>query len=379
MLRFLSSVPLAILLIAALAGFSVASTLYNLPEIFQSWPFRTVAIAFFINLFLCSVQLWPGLFRTLTRQPGPQDSAHWPETSLASQDLEAALRGARFQVKVLDQEGDRWVLGRKNRLGLLGPHILHLGLLLILVGAFFSTFQTQGQLALYEDQTHPLPAAVAARYGDVTITVEDFSTVYDQHGALDNWVTTFTLEDQEGSRSGLSTRVNAPYKDRGLTIYQMAYDNRYLIQLQGTSETDGDYALPEGQRFPMGLSSFQVVPMTEDLPLLMVYDENDELVDQVALYRDTAYAFPDGSSLTYLGPHFATILQIKYDRSTPLIFAGFIVAVLGSFALLTGRYEEVRIHIPPAGPGRVRVHAKTKEARSRLVERLKLTPRKADE
>lgn len=370
MLRLLSSVQLAVWLIAALAGFSVASTLFDFPELFQSWPFRLTALAFFINLLLCSVQLWPGLVRTLAKKPKAWASTDWKTSEHSEDKVLAILKEEGLRTESVKAGGEQYLLARKKRLGLLGPHILHVGLLLILIGAFLSSFQSQGQLALYEGQTHALPTAIAESYGEAEISVQDFSTVYDQHGALDNWVTTFSLKDGDGLKEDLTTKVNAPYKHKGLTVYQMAYNNRYIVQLEGTAEVDGDYALPEDQRFPMGLSTFKIVPMTEDLPLLMIYDENDLLVNQVPLYRDTVYSFPDGSSLTYLAPHFATILQLKYDRSIPVVFAGFLISVLGSMAMLIGRYEEIRVHIQAQGPLRLRVQTKNTERKSQLEEKL---------
>lgn len=99
MLKYLSSVRLAVILIAALAGLSVAATLYDLPEMYQSWPFRIIAAAFFVNLLTCSVGLWPKLLRTLRRDAASLagKEAGFKESSLDANAFFEALAKNRYK------------------------------------------------------------------------------------------------------------------------------------------------------------------------------------------------------------------------------------------------------------------------------------------
>ena len=67
MLKFLSSLKLAVILIAAIAVMSVLATIFPDANAFSSWSFRFVVIAFFINLGLCTVQLLPKFWKQLHR------------------------------------------------------------------------------------------------------------------------------------------------------------------------------------------------------------------------------------------------------------------------------------------------------------------------
>lgn len=371
MLKYLSSVRLAVILIAALAGLSVAATLYDLPEMYQSWPFRLIAAAFFINLLTCSVQLWPKLARQLRRGA---DSLVGAERYLKASSLDkgaffVALEKNRYRKQSYHETEDGlYILARQNVPQLFAPHILHVGLLIIIIGAFLSSFAVTGQLMLAPGESQPLPTAVAERAGEGVITVSDFSTHYDEDGAVDNWVTTFDLSlDGEEVAQDATTRVNHPYKEHGLSIYQMAYKNMYVVHIEGADEVTGDYAIPESQRFPLGSRTVDIEPMTDGVALLYVFDENNDEVGSYAFKEGDVVAIDENTTIEYIQPMNATVLEIKYSHAIPVIFAGFIIAALGSLLMLLGRYSEVHAFV--SADGRVSLRVINKSAYFRRKQR----------
>lgn len=371
MLKFISSVRLAVILIAALAGLSVAATLYDLPEMYQSWPFRLIAAAFFINLLTCSVQLWPKLARQLRRGA---DSLVGAERYLKASSLDkgaffVALEKNRYRKQSYHETEDGlYILARQNVPQLFAPHILHVGLLIIIIGAFLSSFAVTGQLMLSPGESQPLPRAITERVGDGVITVSDFSTHYDEDGAVDNWVTTFDLSlDGEEVAQDATTRVNHPYKEHGLSIYQMAYKNMYVVHIEGADEVTGDYAIPESQRFPLGSRTVDIEPMTDGVALLYVFDENNDEVGSYAFKEGDVVAIDENTTIEYIQPMNATVLEIKYSHAIPVIFAGFIIAALGSLLMLLGRYSEVHAFV--SADGRVSLRVINKSAYFRRKQR----------
>lgn len=371
MLKYLSSVRLAVILIAALAGLSVAATIYDLPEMYQSWPFRLIAAAFFINLLTCSVQLWPKLARQLRRGA---DSLVGAERYLKASSLDkgaffVALEKNRYRKQSYHETEDGlYILARQNVPQLFAPHILHVGLLIIIIGAFLSSFAVTGQLMLSPGESQPLPRAITERVGDGVITVSDFSTHYDEDGAVDNWVTTFDLSlDGEEVAQDATTRVNHPYKEHGLSIYQMAYKNMYVVHIEGADEVTGDYAIPESQRFPLGSRTVDIEPMTDGVALLYVFDENNDEVGSYAFKEGDVVAIDENTTIEYIQPMNATVLEIKYSHAIPVIFAGFIVASLGALLMLLGRYSEVHAFV--SADGRVSLRVINKSAYFRRKQR----------
>ena len=106
MLRFISSVRLAVILIAALAGLAVSATIYDLPGIYQSLPFRILSVAFFINLLTCSVQLWPKVARLLRRGADSLEGQEGflKESTLSEEEFEALLKAQHYKKNVKKTE-----------------------------------------------------------------------------------------------------------------------------------------------------------------------------------------------------------------------------------------------------------------------------------
>ena len=364
MLRFISSVRLAVIIIAALAGLAVAATIYDLPEMYQSWPFRILVAAFFVNLLTCSVQLWPQVARTLRR--GPKDltgrEQTMKESTLDKDAFIAAMEKNRYKKQYHHETEDGlYILSRQNVPAIFAPHVLHVGLLVIIVGAFIASFSVTGQLSLSPGESQPLPSRITEKVGDGVITVDDFSTDYDEGGDIENWVTTFDLTlGGETVATDVTTSVNHPYKEGALSIYQMAYRNMYVVHIEGAEEVTGDYAIPESQRFPLGTRTLDIEPMTDGVALLYVFDENNEEIGTYAFREGTTVQVDDETTIEYIQPLSATVLEFKYSLATPVVFAGFILASLGALLMLLGRYSELDAFV--SNDGRVRLNVLNKSA-----------------
>ena len=348
MLRFISSVRLAVILIAALAGLAVSATIYDLPGIYQSLPFRILSIAFFINLLTCSVQLWPKVARLLRRGADSLEGQKdlFKESSLGQEEFEAALKAQHYKQNVKETDEGRYILARQHVPALFAPHILHIGLLIIIAGAFIASFAVTGQLIISPGEEQPFPTKITEQIGEGKIKVEDFETNYDKEGAVDNWVTTFDLtRDGELVADDTTTSVNHPYKKNGLSIYQMAYKNMYVVHIDGQAGESGDYAIPESQRFPLGKYTVGIEPMSEDVALLYVFDENNEEIGSHAFKVGATVQVDDATSIEYLQPMNSTVLEFKYSHAVPVLFTGFIFAALGSVMALLGRYGEVHAFV----------------------------------
>ncbi|MEE0510853.1 MAG: cytochrome c biogenesis protein ResB [Peptococcaceae bacterium] len=368
MLRFISSVRLAVILIAALAGLAVAATVYDLPEMYQSWPFRIFSAAFFINLLTCSVQQWPKVARTLRRKPESLigSEAYLTESTLDKDGLFQALKNQRYKVQSCETDHGTFILARQHVPAIFAAHILHVGLLIIIIGAFLSSFAVTGQLMLYPGESQPLPNAITERVGEGVITVSDFTTDYDDSGDVENWVTTFDLSLGDNKvAENATTRVNHPYKEHGLSIYQMAYRNMYVVHIEGDESVAGDYAIPESQRFVLGEQSVDIEPMTDGIALLYIFDKDNNEIGSYAFKEGTTINIDDQTTIEYIQPLSATVLEFKYSHAIPVIFAGFIVATLGSLLMLLGRYGELHAFVSKDGAVSLRVINKSVYLRRR--------------
>ena len=336
MLKFLSSLKLAVFLIAAIAAISVLATIYPEADAFNSWSFRILVIAFFINLSLCTIKLLPGFWKQLHRTADdvPAEGAyrmyHADEAEVT-----AWLHENHYKISRQETQDGVKILASKGKPGLFAPHLLHISLLIILIGALFSTFNTQGYVMGQVGQTRPFPEELRGSYGDdSSVEILSFETSYDEARAVDNWITHFNLYiDGQLVAENADTKVNSPYRYGSMLIYQNSYDYRYLLEVQGAANAEDNttYGLPDNQPSQMEPGD--------------VLDLNGE-----------------GATITYLDTAAYSILELKTRKGTYIVFAGFLLATIASFLFFSGRYRELRIRTNKKGEKESQIWCYSKSA-----------------
>ncbi len=374
MLKFLSSLKLAVILIAAIAVMSVLATIYPEADAFNSWSFRMLVIAFFLNLSLCTMQLLPGVWRQLHRTAAHVPDAGSYENYQADEAAVTAwLQEHHYKISRQEQGAQVKILACKGRAGLLAPHLLHISLLVILVGALISTFNTQGYLMGQVGQTRPFPEELESAYGsDSAIEIVDFQTVYDEKQQVDNWVTRFHLTvNGQTVAQDVETKVNSPYRYGQLMIYQNSYDSRYLLEVAGLdNEADNTtYGLPDNQPSQIDGQTV-VVAAVQGKPYVQISDHENPPRGQFVEPGDVMALNDSGATLTYLDTAVYTVLELKLRRGTYVVFAGFLLATLASFLFFSGRYRELRV-LTGKGQAESRIWCYSKSAM--VVEELQET------
>ncbi|MBE6112902.1 MAG: cytochrome c biogenesis protein ResB [Peptococcaceae bacterium] len=375
MLKFLSSLKLAVILIAGIAVMSVLATIFPDANAFSSWSFRLLVIAFFVNLGLCTVQLlpkfWKQIHRTAADVPETADYKLYDADEAA---VTAWLQENHYKISRQEQNGTVKIMAQKGKAGLSAPHLLHISLLIILIGALFSTFNTEGYSMGQVGQNRPFPDELQSVYGtDSTVEILDFQTLYDDQNAVDNWVTRFNLYIHgELVAQNVETKVNEPYRHGNLMIYQNSYDRRYLLEAQGLEdEADNTtYGIPENQAAMIGGQTV-VTATIEGKPYVQISDHVNAPRGQFVEPGDVLVLTDTGATLTYLDTAEYSILELKIRRGTYIVFAGFLLASIASLLFLSGRYRELWI-VTGAGQtqSRIRCHSKSSMVVEEVEEEL---------
>ncbi len=347
MLKFLSSLKLAVILIAAIAVMSVLATIFPDVNAFSSWSFRLLVIAFFVNLGLCTVQILPKFWKQMHRCAAdvPNDGAYKVYDADEAA-VTAWLKENHYSISREEQNGNVKIMAQKGKAGLSAPHLLHISLLIILIGALFSTFNTEGYTMGQVGQNRPFPDELLGVYGtDSTVEILDFDTVYDEQQEIDNWVTRFNLY-VEGKlvAENVETKVNEPYRHGNLMIYQNSYDYRYLLEVDGleNEEDNTTYAIPNDQAASIGGQTV-VTAMINGQPYVQISDHVNDPRGQFVQPGDVMTLTDSGATLTYLDIVEYSILELKIRRGTYIVFAGFLLASIASLLFLSGRYREIWI------------------------------------
>ena len=345
MLKFISSLKLAVFLIAALAVISVLATIFPAADAFNSWTFRLLVGAFFINLGTCTVKILPALWKQLHREAAQvPEQADYTTYNVEGTAMATWLKDQHYRVSSTIENGQTKVLASKGRLGLCAPHVLHISLLIILIGAMLSMTNTSGFVMGQVGQTRPFPEELHGNYGkDSYVEILDFQTVYDEKQSVDNWVTKFNLYiDGVLVVENAETKVNEPFSYENMLIYQNSYDYRHLFEVAGSAiaENNSAYGIPNDMPLTIGADTIVVADINGAI-YLQISDHVAPARGQFVQPGDTLALTETGASVTYLGTVAYSVLEMKMRAGTPVVFLGFLLAVLSSMMFLCGRYREV--------------------------------------
>ena len=253
MIRFLSSLKLTISLLILIILLSVIGTLIpqgedpgfyqnyfprwagiilslQLDHLYRSPLFLSLAFLFLLNILFCSLRQLPvklkqirGTIEFIPSEVKPaavrrlaSSFSDWFEVSPDS--LLAELRQRHYRVKIKETGEKKTLLAQKERVGLFGPEIVHLAIMVIIVGGLISAlFSQRIELALTEGQTVDLPGK------SFSLRLDRFTTDYYPDGSVKSWKSLVSILEQGQVKKQKSVEVNHPLKYDGFNFFQMSY------------------------------------------------------------------------------------------------------------------------------------------------------------
>lgn len=379
LLPLLADLRLAIVLLLAIAVFSISGTVIEqgqtlefyqtnypadpalfgflswkvilisgLDHVYRTWWFLALLIVFGASLTACTftrqfpalgaAQRWkyysqPRQFQKLAL------SAELSETDLAA--LAERLSQKRYRVF---QEGTQ-LYGRKGIVGRIGPIIVHASMLLILAGAilgamtgfFAQELVPSGETFQIRNIFDAGPWAEAQIPKDWSVRVNRFWIDYTPEGNIDQFYSDLSVLNQGGDEVDRKTiHVNEPLRHKGVTLYQADWGIAAVrVKLNNSPVLQLPMKLLEnnGPRF-WGTWLPTRPDMSEGVTLLasdlqgtvLIYDNAGQLVSTVRRGMATEV---NGVSLSLVDVLGSTGLQIKADPGIPLVYAGFGLLMLG--------------------------------------------------
>ncbi|HEY9846972.1 MAG TPA: cytochrome c biogenesis protein, partial [Candidatus Caenarcaniphilales bacterium] len=379
LLPLLADLKLAILLLLAIALFSISGTLIeqgqpaafyqaNYPEqpalfgflswkvlltlgldhVYRTWWFLALLMLFGASLTAC----------TFTRQlPSLGAARRWKfydrprqfeklalstalNSSLAS--LSPVLAQQHYRIF---QDGDR-LYARKGLVGKIGPVVVHASMLLILLGAIWGSltgFMAQemipaGETFKISNITQAGPWSRPQLPQDWLVRVNRFWINYTPEGAIDQFYSDLSVLDAQGQQVDRKTiHVNEPLRYQGVTLYQADWaiaairiqiNNSPILQLpmaplntRGKGRIWGTW-IPTKPDLSSGVSL-----IARDLQgMLLIYDNSGKLISTV---RSGMATEVNGVTLAVAEVIGSTGLQIKADPGIPMTYAGFGLLMLG--------------------------------------------------
>ncbi|MGG6240890.1 cytochrome c biogenesis protein [Nodosilinea sp. AN01ver1] len=379
LLPLLADLRLAIVLLLAIAAFSVSGTVIEqgqtlefyqanyptdpalfgflswkvilisgLDHVYRTWWFLALLIVFGASLIACTftrqfpalgaAQNWkyysqPRQFQKLVL------SAELSEADLTT--LTSQLVKRRYRVF---QDGAQ-LYARKGIVGRIGPIVVHASMILILLGAiwgamtgfFAQELVPSGETFQIRNIFDAGPWAEPQIPKDWSVRVNRFWIDYTPEGKIDQFYSDLSVLDRAGSEVDRKTiHVNEPLRHRGVTLYQADWG---IAAVQVKLNNSPVLRLPmqplenDGPRF-WGTWLPTKPDMSEGVTLLasdlqgsvLIYDNAGQLMSTV---RRGMAAEVNGVRLTLVDVVGSTGLQIKADPGIPMVYGGFGLLMLG--------------------------------------------------
>ena len=379
LLPLLADLRLAIVLLLAIAAFSISGTVIEqgqtlefyqtnypadpalfgflswkviltsgLDHVYRTWWFLALLIVFGASLIACTftrqfpalgaAQKWkyysqPRQFQKLAL------SAELTETDLTA--LANTLTQKRYRVF---QDGSQ-LYGRKGLVGRIGPIVVHASMILILLGAiwgamtgfFAQEIVPSGETFQIRNVFDAGPWAKGQIPKDWSVRVNRFWIDYTPEGNISQFYSDLSVLNQTGDEVDRKTiYVNQPLRHRGVTLYQADWGIaavRVKLNKSPVLQLPMQLLENDGPRF-WGTWLPTKPDLSEGVTLLasdlqgsvLIYDNAGQLISTV---RKGMAAEVNGVTLSLVDVVGSTGLQIKADPGIPLVYGGFGLLMLG--------------------------------------------------
>lgn len=330
--------------------------LTGLNDVFHSTWFVVLTAFLCLNLLGCNLIHFPGLIRRTRRAFTPEKFlASWNgEPDVLVQDPEPLFAQMGFR-RVQQSDGALYAV--RNKAGIWGAWLTHLGMLIIIVGFAL------GQMYTVKYTVYGVPGQTKAvadtRYD---LTIEDFSVLLRSDDTVEQYVARLTLTDRLTGRSETGeSSVNHPLNALGMKLYQnstgwaatvQVYKGDALIQQElvcagehlDVEDVPGlvlafrafypDYADGD-DGMPTTASPYPVNPA---YLYTLYYDEG--VLGMNVLQADERITVED-YSIIFKDPQEYTLIQVKHDPYTWLAALGGVIVMAALLLAFYLRTEEL--------------------------------------
>ncbi len=289
---------------------------FDLFNVFHTLWFRLLIGLLTVNIIVCTLNRWKGIWRTVFPQRIRMTDAFFQHARFhanfvldepaeaAAATVKKGLKHTRYRVSTEAAAGSVALYADRNRFSRFGTFISHLALVLILAGTVV------GGIWGVSDPEFIVPEGTTRDVGlgtDLSVQLEHFTDEYYPEGPPKDFRSDIVIfKDGEEVKRG-TTRVNSPVTYGGMKFFQSFFGQTALMVVKtndGTSLYDGPVPLAwqtrEGNR-PVG--SFTLG--SESLEVWVIgprSGENDPLVPagemRIEVYESTSGALRTATNLT---------------------------------------------------------------------------------
>ena len=309
----------------------------GLDDVFHAWWFLLITAFLCCNLLLCNLIRLPQLIRR-TRLAADPARLGTPCVELEGirdpAPLFARLRMPKPKESA-DPEGRPLLVSVRNRAGLWGAWVCHLGILLLILGFAL------GQATKEEYTVYGVPGQTK-QVGDspYALQIRDFRVEREADGAVAQYTADLTVLDLSDPADPLavdtSASVNHPGSAFGFKLYQNSMGDAASLTVRRDGETVQEEILCVGEHAtlldtPLALLLGSVIREGDAVGYGYQIYVGEELYDRNVQWEGESIQDFQPYQVSFSQARSYTLIQMKRDRFTPLALLGGLITLLGLF------------------------------------------------
>ncbi len=317
--------------------------LLALNHVYTSFWFLLLLTWLGISLAVCSFKRQLPMLKSAlnwvdyksTRQIAKLSIAKTIKTNNPSKSLEKLTTKLREQGwNVIEK--DRRIAARKGVIGRLGPILIHLGMILLMIGATYGSL-TGENIEKFLVPGRSIDLLDRNEEKRLTIELKKFKIERDSKGRAEQYRSLVTLIEPNGIAQDKEISVNYPLRYKGLTLYQADWSLAAItIQIENSPKLQIPIqSIPElgeqvwGTTIPTKSNGEDPILLTvnNELGPVSIYDNDGTKLSMLSTNKEAKEI--KGSLLKVINVIPSSGLLLKRDPGVPLVYTSFAIILVG--------------------------------------------------
>ncbi len=417
-IKFLSSAKLGIVLFLVLAFISIFGTVIpqgeptqfyfmkygsfwgkaivslKLDDTYHSWWYIGTLFLFLVNLIACSVKRFPISLKLYKREPtnvNPESLPNKYEITLKrelSRIIDFIYKKLKF--KKAEKKFDQGILFYKdlNRWSYLSVYLVHLSVVIVIIGALIGAiWGYRGSMSIVEGQSSNTVLPFRGKepiFLNFSIKLNKFILKFYPDGTPKEYISKVTIID--GNKTFNATiKVNSPLRYKGISFYQANYNAipEFKIKVKYRGK-ENFYTLTSfspvnvDNRYTIALSNFGRIHGFMYAKIILFDEKTGQQIPGIIIKGIPHFSVPldKGRMEVFLEGIEKVIyvsgLQVKKDPGVKVVYAGFILIMLGLLGVYFFEPKTFWIFVKPSGGNKIVLKLGAYAKRERDTLKLKL-------
>ena len=233
------------------------------------------------------------------------------------------------------KETDGRIAARQGVIGRLGPILIHLGMILLMIGATYGSLNGK-TIEKFLAPGRSIDLVNNNKESGLIIELENFKIERDPQGRAEQYRSIVNITEPNGENQSKEISVNYPLRYKGLTLYQADWSIAAITIEIGNSPK---LQIPVNSITELGDQVWgTVIPTTKDgkEPILLtvnsetgpvkIYDEDGIFITNLNI-NNKAKVKNNFIKIVNIIP--SSGLLLKYDPGVPLVYTSFAVIIVG--------------------------------------------------